>query len=170
VTLHLKSSGQRATEFRTGLIVSHDVEHSVELSLNGADIFGLLCNGHGVLTASPHYVALGAANQGFSWAIFDGAKVSKSGHSSGEPVSYGSGGGEGHSAMGPMELALSDHGVIEVVHSGQRLVITPDDKSAIGAKTKGYLSFEDLGLRVAGPSSFALVKPSLKFGVQPPGV
>lgn len=170
VTLNVKSMGPRATEFRTGLLVSHDVAHSVDLSLNGADIVGLLCNGHGELKVAPHYAALGASNQGFSWAIFDGGKFLKSGHSSGEAVSHGTGGGEGHSAMGPMELAVSDHGVIEIVHGGQRIVITPDDKAAIGAKTKGYLSFEDLGLRVAGPSSFALVKPALKFGVQPPGV
>lgn len=169
VTLHLKSSGPRATEFRTGLIISHDAKHSIDLSLNGSDIVGLLCNGFHNLTVSPHYAALGAA-PGFSWSLFDGDKLIKSGHSSGEAVSYGSGGGEGRAAMGPMEVAVSDRGVFEIVHMGQRLVITPDDKAAIGAKTKGYVSFEDLGLRVAGASSFALVKPALKFGLQPPGV
>lgn len=163
VALNLKSSGARATEFRTGLIVSHDVQHSIELSLNGADIVGLLCNGHGEMKVSPHFGALGATNQGFSWVIFDGDKLLKSGHSSGEAAFSGTGGGEGHSLTGPMELAVSDHGVIEVVHGGQRMVITPDDKSAIGAKTKGYLSFNDVGVSVSGPSSFALVKPALKF-------
>src|SRR5512141_1277501 len=97
----------RATEFRTGLIVSHDVAHSVDLSLNGNDILGLLCNGHGEMKIAPHFGAMGAAKQGFSWQIFDGGKLLKSGHASGEAISHGTGGGEGHTAMSPMEIAVS---------------------------------------------------------------
>ncbi len=169
VLLNLSSSEQHAAEFRTGLIVSHAAEHSVDLSLKGADIFGLLCDGHGALKVTPHFIALGASNGGFSWAIFDGDKLIKSGHSTGEAVSYGNGGGNA-GMNAPMEIALSNHGVFEVVHEGQRLVFTSDDKNSIGAKTKGTLSFDNLGLRVGGAPAFALVKPAMKAGVQPPGV
>jgi hypothetical protein len=169
VALHLKGIGAHATEFRTGLLVSHDVAHSVEVTLNGGDIVGLLCDGKGALKVSPHFATLGAA-PGFSWAVFDGVKLVSKGHSGGEAALIGSGAAGGHAAMAPMELAISDRAVIEIVHGGQRLVITPDDQSSIGAKTKGYLPFDDVAVSVGGPSSFALVKPNLNFGLQPPGI
>lgn len=160
ITLHPKSP-DKAKEFHTGLIISHDVKHSVDVSLSGSSIVGLLCNGF--LVVAPHFMEFGAKSAGFSWAIFDGDKLVNSGHSSGDAVKHGTGGGEGHTMTMPMELSISDHGVIEILHMGQRLVITPDDKSGIGAKTGGYLKFDDLGLRVAGPSSFGLVEPTLKY-------
>ena len=164
VSMKLAAAGVDATEFRTGVIFAHDVPHSLTLSLNGADIFGLLCNGF--IEATPRYGALGAAN-GFSWQVFDGSKLVKSGHSNGEAVNFGA----VPMAMGsPMQIAISSKGAFEVVHGTIRILIAADDKAAIGAKTGGYLRFEDLGLRGGGVSEFAVVAPSLKFGVQPPGI
>ncbi|HZI99099.1 MAG TPA: hypothetical protein VFD22_00465, partial [Gemmatimonadaceae bacterium] len=144
------------------------VPHSLTVSLNGSDLLGLLCNGKGTLTATPKFTAIGATNSGFSWQLLDGGKVLKSGH--------GSGGGEGividmggHVA-GVMQIAVSDHGVISIEHGTQKLVIASDTKDAIGAKTGGYLKFEDLGLRVGGTAEFAILNTVLKSGVQPPGI
>jgi len=170
ISFRAPKTTQHATEFRTGILISHDGPHTLDVTLGGSVIFSLLCNGRGALKISPNFSALGASSKGFRWEQFESGKQVKTAHSAGEAVSYGTGGGEGQPMSAPIQFALSDRGVFEVVHGSQSLRFISDDKSGIGAKTKGYVSFEDLGLRVAGPSGFAVVRPAFTFGVQPPGV
>ena len=161
ISMRLGGGKVRATEFRTGIIISHGVQHSVDVSLNGSSIIEIQCDAHGALQAVPKYAALGASNVGFGWQVYDGAKLLNSGHSAGEAVKFDV---MAHTAVSaPMELAISDRGVLEIVHGASRIVLTPDDKESIGAKTKGYVTFEDLGLRVAGPAEFAVVNSTLKL-------
>jgi hypothetical protein len=161
ISIHLGGGKVRATEFRTGIIVSHGVKHSVEVSLNGTTLAEFSCDESGTLQAKPNFAALGASNAGFGWQSYDGAKLVNSGHSTGEAVKFDV---MSHTAIAaPMELAISDRGVLEIVHGATRIVLTPDDKDGIGAKTKGYVTFEDLGLRVTGPAEFAVVNSMLKF-------
>ena len=160
ISIHLGGGKVRTTEFRTGIIVSHGMEHSVEVSLNGSSLAEMLCNERGALQAKPNFAALGASRAGFGWQLYDGAKLVNSGHSSGEAVKFDV---MSHTAVAaPMELAITDHGVIEIVHGASRIVLTPDDKDGIGAK--GYVTFEDIGLRVTGPAEFAVVNSTLKLG------
>ena len=159
ISMHLRGGKVRATEFRTGIVISHGVNHSLNVVLNGASFIELQCNG--VLQAMPNYAALGASNAGFGWQLYDGAKLLNSGHSAGEAVKFDV---MAHTAVSaPMELAISDRGVLEIVHGANRIVLTPDDREGIGAKTNGYVTFEDIGLRVAGPAEFAVVNSMLKL-------
>ena len=161
ISMRLGGGKVRATEFHTGIVISHGVQHSLKVSLNGGDIIEILCNGRGSLQAMPNYAALGASNVGFGWQVYDGAKLLNSGHSAGEAVKFDV---MAHTAVtAPMELAISDRGVLEIVHGASRIVLTPDDREGIGAKTNGYVTFEDIGLRVAGPAEFAVVNSTLRL-------
>jgi hypothetical protein len=159
VAIHLGGAKLPASELRTGLLISHDVAHSLDVALNGVDILSLQCNGVHSLTVIPRFSGLGAQTSAFTWELLDGGKVIKAGS--------GTAAGDGitidlMSSGGAMQLVVSNTGVMSIEHGTQRLVLTPDAKSGIGAKTGGAVRFEDLGLRVAGPQEFAVMNTVLK--------
>ena len=170
ISFRAPSTTQHAIEFRTGILISHDVPHSLDVTLGGSRLFWMLCDEVGALKITPNFSALGASTKGFTWKLYESGKLVKTAHSAGEAVSPGTDGAKGHSMSVPMQFALSDRGIIEVVHGSRMMRFISDDRSGIGARTKGYVTFEDLGLRVAGPSEFAVVKPTFTFGAQPPGM
>jgi len=166
MTVHFGDGSVHAPAMQAGFSLSHDVPHSLTIALNGADIFGLLCNGKGSLRASPNFAGLGASSDKYRWELRESGKVVKTG--------YGSGGGEGiiiddgsHTA-GEMQFGITDHGVITLYHGTHMLVITPE-ATDIGAKTGGSLQFKDLGVRAGGVTEFTVISPALVSGVQPPG-
>lgn len=148
----------RVEEVRAGLVLSHDKPHAIKVSMDDWELAGIQCNAKGGLKATPNFRGLGATNTGFKWAIFEGAKMLKSGHSNGEPVEWN---GDGHS-KGPMQLAVFSDATVEIGHDGARLVMTSDDSEAIQARTGGSLRFSNLGIAVSGPSEFALTSAQLQ--------
>jgi hypothetical protein len=136
LSLKFGDGSVRVEEVRTGVVISHDVSHSLRVTANGSELAGLLCNGHGAMVATPNFKALGATSSGFKWAIFDGAKMVSSSHSNGEAVKWN---GDGHSAA-PMQLAVFSDATIEITHGSIRLVMTSDDGQTIEAKNPWYTS------------------------------
>ena len=165
MVVHFGDGSVHSPALQTGLRIQHDVAHSLTIMLNGTDIFSVQCDGKGSLKASADFAALGASSGGYKWELSENGKAVTSGH--------GSGGGEGividmgHD-VSDMQFGITDRGVMTLYHGSHTLVITPDATN-IGAKTGGYLRFQDLGVRAGGVSEFSLVSPALVSSVQPPG-
>jgi hypothetical protein len=164
--VHFGDGSVHAPVLQTGLMIAHGTPHSVIVSLNGSDIFSMQCDAHGALKATPMFGALGASTPSYKWELTENGKTVKAG------VSKGDAGiiiDDGSHTMGAMAFAISDRGVITLMHGAQTITFMPDAKD-IGAKTGGYLRFDDLGLRGAGVSEIAVVNASLRSGLQPPGI
>lgn len=145
-------------EVRTTLIVPHGAPHSVRLTLDEAQIVGLLCNGKDAMLASPRFRAMGATKPGFKWAIFDGAKMVKEGHSDGESLKWD---GDGKT-MGPMQLAVFSDGTVEITHGSQRVVMTSDESALIEQKSGSSLQYQDISIWAADVPEFAIVSAQLQ--------
>ena len=145
-------------EVRTTLIVPHGSPHSVRLTLDEAEIVGLLCNGKDAMLASPRFRAMGATSPGFKWAIFDGAKMVKSGHSNGESLKWD---GDGKS-MGAMQLAFFSDGTVEITHGSQRVVMTSDDSALIEKKSGSSLQYQDVSIWAADVPELAIVSAEIQ--------
>lgn len=158
MSLHLGGAKDRVSEVRVGILLPHGQSHTLQVSLNGIDLAEFLCDA--TFRTTPSFSSLGASGKGFNWEIYEGAKLLRSGHSAGKGVSLSA---KGDMKSVPMELAISESGVIEVVHGGSRIVLTSDQKAAVLVKSGGYLKFENLGLRVAGPGEFAVTSTKLSM-------
>ncbi len=145
-------------EVRTSLIVPHGSPHSVRLTLDEAQIVGLLCNGKDAMLASPRFRAMGAAKPGFKWGIFEGAKLVKEGHSDGESLKWD---GDGKS-MGPMQLALFSDGTVEITHGSQRVVMTSDDSALIQQKSGSSLQYQDISIWAADVPEIAILSAQIQ--------
>lgn len=158
VSVKFGDASVKVEEVRTAVAVSHETPHALGLTISGSEILGIQCNAHAGLKASPNFRILGASNTGFKWAIFQGSKMVKSGHSNGEAAELPA---DDHVA-GPMQLAVFSDGTLEITHGGLRLVMSSDDGKTIEAKSGGYLRFEDLGLYVAGVSEFGVTSAQIQ--------
>jgi hypothetical protein len=158
VAIHPIDPAVKLEEVRVSLIVPHGTPHSVRLTLDEAQIVGLLCNGRDAMLASPRFRAMGAPHPGFKWAIFDGSKMVKSGHSNGESLKWN---GDGK-AMGPMQLAVFSDGTVEVTHGNQRVVMTSDDTALIEQRSASSLQYRDVSIWAADVPEFAIVSAAIQ--------
>jgi hypothetical protein len=165
VKMHFGDGSVHVPALQTWISLSHEVAHSLTLSLNGSEFLGLLCNGKGELKASPRFTALGGSTGGYKWELRESGKFVKGGHSSGDDAGIII--DDGSHAVGAMLFGITDRGSITLVHGVHTLLLTPD-ASDIGSKTGGYLRFEDLGLRTGGVSELAINSPAIVSSVQPP--
>jgi len=161
VTMPLGGSKVAATQVRASLLTPHGIDHTLFVSLNGAEILNAICSAAMELKLAPNFKSVGALNNGFTWELYEGGKLVKSGKSAGEALALNMGGQVNMASQ--YDFTVYNHGVIEILHgANQRIVLTPLDQANIGAKTGGSLRFEDLGLRVAGIDQFAIVAAGLK--------
>ena len=145
-------------EVRTSLIVPHGNPHSVRLTLDEAEIVGLLCDGKDAMLASPRFRAMGATKPDFKWAIFNGPTMVTSGHSNGESLKWD---GDGK-AMGPMQLAVFSDGTVEITHGAQRVVMTSDDSALIEQKSGSSLQYRDISIWAADVPEIAIVSTQIQ--------
>lgn len=146
-------------EIRTTLVIPHGQPHSVQLTLDDAELVGLLCDGHEAISAFPKFRAMGAVQRGFKWARFEGSRMVASGHSNGESIKWD---GDGKAMMGPMQLAVFSDGTVEVTHGTQRTVMTSDDSALIEQKSGSSLQFRDVMIRAADVPEIAIVSTNLQ--------
>lgn len=158
VAIHPIDPSVKLEEVRVSMVVPHGKPHSVRLTLDEAQIVGLLCDGKDAMLASPRFRAMAAPHAGFKWAIFDGAKMVKSGHSNGESLKWN---GDGK-AMGPMQLAVFSDGTVEVTHGRQRVVMTSDDTALIEQKSGSSLQYRDVSIWAADVPEIAIVSATLQ--------
>lgn len=157
VAINPAVSGVKLEEVRASIIVPHGGVHSIRLTLDEAQVVGLLCDGI-VISAGPKFRAMGATRPGFKWAIFNGATMIKSGHSDGESIKWD---GDGKS-MGPMQLAVFSDGTVEVTHGAQRVVMTSDDTALIEQKSGSSLQYRDVSIWAADVPEIAIVSAQIQ--------
>lgn len=152
----LKLSGDKpASSVGATLLAPHGIDHDLGVTINGMQILDAICNNMMELILTPNFKSFGSSTSAFTWQFYDGGKLVSSGKSAGEALKLNVGGQVSQANMYTFDV--SSHGVITIDHGAQKIIMTPQDMTGIGAKTGGYLKFEDLGLRMAGLDQFALV-------------
>jgi len=149
------SSDKPASSVGATLLAPHGIDHDLGVTINGTQILDAICNNMMELILTPNFKAFGSSTSAFTWQFYDGGKLVSSGTSAGAALKLNVGGQISKANMYNFEV--SNRGTITINHGAQKIVMIPEDASGIGAKTGGYLKFEDLGLRMAGLDQFALV-------------